>query len=208
MKKQFSDKQLHILDVAEELIAQKGFDGTSVRDISAKAQVNVAMISYYFGSKEKMMVSLYQYRVLRTREHFAAFNESIRDARPEVQLKEVLSYVVNQLLKYKYFHGFVTQEIRHTDRVKDILLDFYQTFVTVLDEIIRKGHATGIFKNKIKSEDLVSMIIGTVVFVIRNPKFYEIYLPEDDKDYLLKTEKKVRNHLLLSVFSVLGYQTP
>ena len=55
MKKKFTDKQIHILDVAEELIAKKGFEGTSVRDISTKAQINVAMISYYFGSKEKMI---------------------------------------------------------------------------------------------------------------------------------------------------------
>lgn len=33
--------------------SKKGFEGTSVRDISAKANINVAMISYYFGSKEK-----------------------------------------------------------------------------------------------------------------------------------------------------------
>ena len=60
MKKKFTEKQIHILDIAEELIAKKGFEGTSVRDISAKANINVAMISYYFGSKEKIMVTLYQ----------------------------------------------------------------------------------------------------------------------------------------------------
>ena len=47
MKKKFSEKQIHILDVAEKLIAKKGFEGTSVRDISTEAQINVAMISYY-----------------------------------------------------------------------------------------------------------------------------------------------------------------
>ena len=47
-----SEKQLHILLVAEELFALHGFDGTSVRDIAEKAGVNLAMISYYFQSKE------------------------------------------------------------------------------------------------------------------------------------------------------------
>ena len=60
MKKKFSEKQIAILEVAEELIARKGFDGTSVRDISSKAGINVAMISYYFGAKEKMLAYLYQ----------------------------------------------------------------------------------------------------------------------------------------------------
>ncbi len=53
MGKKFTDKQIHILDIAEELIAKKGYEGTSVRDICSKANINVAMISYYFGSKEK-----------------------------------------------------------------------------------------------------------------------------------------------------------
>ena len=75
MDARFSEKQIHILEVAEELIAQKGFEGTSVREICTKAQVNVAMISYYFGSKEKMMGSLYQLRVQKTRQNFKEFSE-------------------------------------------------------------------------------------------------------------------------------------
>ena len=45
MANNFTEKQIHILNVAEELIAKKGFEGTSVRDISTKANINVAMIS-------------------------------------------------------------------------------------------------------------------------------------------------------------------
>ncbi|HEU4608677.1 MAG TPA: TetR family transcriptional regulator, partial [Chitinophagaceae bacterium] len=57
-----SDKKTEILQAAEELFAQKGFDGTSVRDIAQHANVNLAMISYYFGSKEKLLEALIDYR--------------------------------------------------------------------------------------------------------------------------------------------------
>ena len=43
-------KEEHIMMVAEKLFAANGYNGTSVRDIAAKAKVNVSMISYYFGS--------------------------------------------------------------------------------------------------------------------------------------------------------------
>lgn len=206
MKKKFTEKQIQILDVAEELIAKKGFEGTSVRDISAKANINVAMISYYFGSKEKMMVNLYQYRVQKTRETFAEFTQTIKDGRPEMQLKEIINFLVKQLLTYNYFHGFVTQELRHDERVKNTLLEFYQTCVTVLDEVIQKGIVSGIFKRAAKSEDIVSTLIGTVVFTIRNKNFYEMYLKGNEQDYLLNSEKKLKNHLNLCVFALLGYQ--
>ena len=57
-----TDKREHILVVAEGLFGEKGFDGTSVRDIAQVAGVNLAMISYYFGSKEKLLESLIEYR--------------------------------------------------------------------------------------------------------------------------------------------------
>ena len=58
----FNDKQIKIMETAELLFAEKGFSGTSVRDIAEAADVNVAMIPYYFGSKEKMLESLFNFR--------------------------------------------------------------------------------------------------------------------------------------------------
>src|SRR5262245_41996575 len=59
----YSDKQLQILEAAERLFAARGFDGTSVRDIADEASVNVAMISYYFRSKEKLMETIFEQRM-------------------------------------------------------------------------------------------------------------------------------------------------
>lgn len=205
MKKKFTDKQIHILDIAEKLIAEKGFEGTSVRDISSAANINVAMISYYFGSKEKMMSYLYQYRVQRTRESFAEFAETIKEGKPEMQIRELLKFVVSQLFKFNYFHGFVTQELRHTVYLKDDLMDFYNTFTTKIDEVIKKGVASGVFSNAPKPEDILTLIIGSTLFVIRNKNFYEIYVTGKEENYLLEAEKKVKNNLLMAVFSLLGY---
>ncbi|WP_285269703.1 TetR/AcrR family transcriptional regulator [Kaistella rhinocerotis] len=207
MKKKFSDKQIHILDVAEKLIARKGFEGTSIRDISSQANINVAMISYYFGSKEKMMSYLYRYRVQKTRESFAEFAEGIKDSKPEVQMKELVKHVVSQLFKYNYFHGFVTQELRHTEHLKDDLLDFYTTFTSKIDDVVKKGVASGVFTYAPKAEDLLTIILGSSLFVIRNKNFYEIYLPEKEEDYLKNAERKMLANMLVAVFALLGYKT-
>ncbi|SDQ48379.1 transcriptional regulator, TetR family [Chryseobacterium soldanellicola] len=206
MRKKFTEKQIHILDIAEELIAKKGYEGTSVRDICSKANINVAMISYYFGSKEKMMSYLYQYRVLKTRENFSEFADTIKDGKPEMQMKEIIKYIVAQLFKYNYFHGFVTQELRHTENLKDELLDFYQLFVKKVDEVIKKGVASGVFTFTPKPEDVLTTIIGSTLFVIRNKNFYELYVPsKNEETYEKEAEKKVRMNLLMSVFAILGY---
>ena len=59
---EYSEKQLQIIDTAEKLFADKGFEGTSVRDIAKDAGVNIAMISYYFGSKEKLLQAVFEKR--------------------------------------------------------------------------------------------------------------------------------------------------
>ncbi|MEO6348401.1 MAG: TetR family transcriptional regulator, partial [Aquaticitalea sp.] len=56
-----NDKQIQILEVAEKLFAEHGFDGTSVRQIAHEADINIAMISYYFGSKEKLLEALFNF---------------------------------------------------------------------------------------------------------------------------------------------------
>lgn len=206
MKKTFTDKQLHILTVAEELIAKKGFEGTSVRDISTKANVNVAMISYYFGSKEKMMSSLYQYRVQKTKEHFAEFAETIKEGKPEMQMREIIKYLTTQLFKYNYFHGFVTQELRHTEYLKQDLLDFYKLCVQTIDEIIKKGVASGTFTFAPKPEDILVNILGSTLFTIRNKNFIELSVPFKNNDqYMKEAEKKLRYSLTFSTFAILGF---
>lgn len=205
MKKKFSEKQIHILDVAEKLIAKKGFEGTSIRDISSQANINVAMISYYFGSKEKMMSYLYRYRVQKTRESFAEFAEIVKDGKPEMQLKELIKYVVNQLFKFNYFHGFVTQELRHTENLKTDLLEFYTTFTSKIDDVIKKGVASGVFQNTPKPEDILTLIVGSSLFVIRNKNFYELYVTGKEETYLQDAEKKILANLLVTVFSLVGY---
>jgi len=43
-----------LLDAAERLFAQHGFDGVSIRDLSSEADVNVAAVNYHFQSKENL----------------------------------------------------------------------------------------------------------------------------------------------------------
>jgi AcrR family transcriptional regulator len=47
-----------ILEAAEYLFAQKGYSAVGVRELAAVADVNIAMISYYFGSKRRLLQQL------------------------------------------------------------------------------------------------------------------------------------------------------
>lgn len=58
VKKESNETREKILDTAEEIFFEKGFDGARVDEIAKKANVNKASIYYYFESKEKILESL------------------------------------------------------------------------------------------------------------------------------------------------------
>jgi AcrR family transcriptional regulator len=51
-----------ILDVAEQLFAERGFHGVSVRDITGAAGVDVALANYHFGSKQGVLEAVFTRR--------------------------------------------------------------------------------------------------------------------------------------------------
>ncbi len=51
-----------ILDAAELLFVEHGFAGTSMRQITGAASVNIAAVNYYFGSKEGLFQAVFERR--------------------------------------------------------------------------------------------------------------------------------------------------
>lgn len=58
MSKQKETKN-RILDAAEELFADRGFAETSLRVITARAEVNLASVNYHFGSKKSLIEAVF-----------------------------------------------------------------------------------------------------------------------------------------------------
>jgi AcrR family transcriptional regulator len=52
-----------ILDAAEELFMQHGFEGTSMRLLTTKAGVNLAAVNYHFGSKDALVEAVFRRRL-------------------------------------------------------------------------------------------------------------------------------------------------
>ena len=55
MNGELSKPQERLLDAAEALFAERGFEAVSLRDITLEAGANVAAVNYHFGGKENLI---------------------------------------------------------------------------------------------------------------------------------------------------------
>ncbi len=71
------DTVSRILDAAEVLFAEHGFEGTAMRALTARAGVNLAAVNYHFGSKEGLFQRIFQRRLAElNRQRVQALDEA------------------------------------------------------------------------------------------------------------------------------------
>lgn len=80
-----------LLEIAEQLFAEKGFRATSVRAITNQATCNIAAVNYHFGSKEKLYQAVFDQLLTRLREHrLAALDKVLQSSPEQLTLEHIL----------------------------------------------------------------------------------------------------------------------
>lgn len=72
-----------IFCTAEQLFAEKGFDRVSLRDITAAAEVNLAAVNYYFGSKDQLLLEIFRTRAAELNRERAQLLQAALDENAE-----------------------------------------------------------------------------------------------------------------------------
>jgi AcrR family transcriptional regulator len=95
------DTKSRILDVAEEMFAEQGFDRVSIRDITKKARANLAAINYHFGSKEDLIAAVFQRRVVPVNEARLAALDMVEKAtgKRSPKLEDILEAFIRPALQ-------------------------------------------------------------------------------------------------------------
>ncbi|HET6804350.1 MAG TPA: TetR/AcrR family transcriptional regulator [Frateuria sp.] len=86
-----------ILAAAEVLFAQRGFDGASLRQLTAAAGVNLAAVNYHFGSKDKLVEEVFRRRLDTLNAHRLAALAKVA-GEPDTTLEDVLDAFIRPAL--------------------------------------------------------------------------------------------------------------
>ncbi len=96
------EKKGKILDIAEKLFGEMGFEAVSTRMLAKEAGVNMAMISYYFGSKEKLFETLVERRANDGRERLMRVINV--EASPWEKINNVIDDYVERIFAKGHIH--------------------------------------------------------------------------------------------------------
>jgi len=92
--------QERLLDAAEAIFAERGFDGTSIRELAAAARCNIAAVNYHFGGKENLYLELWRRYLISMREtRLAAIQMAMERAPAEGALENLLRAFANAFVE-------------------------------------------------------------------------------------------------------------
>lgn len=188
MKTDLTTKQIKILEVAETLFAEKGFEGTSIRDISKVAKINIAMVSYYFGSKEKLLESLILHKTSGLKELLVNLIEE--ELESVEKINKLIELYINRINCNKGIYRILHFELASKKRVLDLqsLSEIKKANLKSMELIIHEGQAKGVFRKDIVIPLITPTILGTYFHFHMNKPFFKELLN-------LKTEESYNNYI-------------
>jgi AcrR family transcriptional regulator len=199
MKPNLSFKQSQLLEIAETLFSKKGYDGTSVRDIAETAGINTAMISYYFGSKEKLMEEIFERKSMNIREKVDfLLKENSLD--PLEKMFCLVDEYIERIMERKRFHRILLCEqiINQNPAIIQMMEKMKTRNSECINDLIRLGQKKGMFRKNIDIPMLTNTLIGTVSHTLLNMDFYKNYHHQEsmkDEEFERLLKKKLSVHL-------------
>ena len=207
MKTTFTDKQIHILEVAELLFAEKGFDGTSIRNIAKEAKINIAMVSYYFGSKERLLESLIFYRTSDLKNQLE--NLLHEDIEPIEKINKLIELYINRINSNRGIYRILHFEFTAKKRDQNLLAfsELKNGNLKSLEAIIQEGQNKGVFRKDVIIPLITPTILGTFFHFHMNKPFFENLLNLKTEDlYNNYVKTNLTKHIQQTIKALLIYE--
>lgn len=191
-----NDTVTRILDSAEQLFAEKGFSETSLRKITAHANVNLAAVNYHFGSKKELVQAVFARFLTPFTQKLNKELDLLLATTPKPNFQDVLSVLARTMLTkneinedYSKLSVFMRllglAYTQHQNHLRQFLYknysDTYQRFI----EYLKQGHPS------LSSEEIfwrIHFAVGSAVFTMSSIELLrQMSLEDTGKDTTVET---------------------
>lgn len=147
-----------IKEAAHLLFTRNGYDAVKTRDIAKEAGINLALLNYYFRSKEKLFEIVMQENM---KEFFVSIIQIINDETTSIQQKieKLVDKYIEILLKNPELPVFVMLHMRNNPTRSELQGKFRESFLI-------KQIQAAIKNNEIAPVDPINIIINLVGLTI------------------------------------------
>ncbi len=126
-----------VLNEAERLFAQKGFNAVSVREITGAAGVHLSAVNYYFGSKKNLYGEVFRSRVVPKALQFHEILDGLNRAE-EADLRTLIKSLASAFVRHALDQR--AQMIRHGSLYFREMANPSQSFQLLVKEIFKPLH--------------------------------------------------------------------
>lgn len=185
-----------LIQAGKSLFAQKGFDGTTVREISAQADVNLCLVSYHFQGKEGLYrTCLEQFGQAR----LASARRLLKEPTNAKEFRDGLKNFVDEFFQ-SYLEDPEAARLIHRelDRHCGLSLDiFRETFLKAYETLVdffRAAQEAGVVAKDCDCRIASSSVYAAVVHFTRNDWMSALFIGESLREEAYRT--RVREQIL------------
>jgi AcrR family transcriptional regulator len=159
-----------ILDAAIRCFAAKGYAATTIKDLASEAQVNSALLYYYFADKEALYRETLRHVTQRLGE--AAGRRIDDDMPPDEAVRRFVEQQAEFLITHPYVPRLLLRELlEHNARhAESAIASLVGSVFKTLCDVIRRGQEQGLFRDDMDARfAAISTVALVAYFVIARP---------------------------------------
>ena len=181
-----------IFEASMKLFAEKGYDATSIEEITATVGVAKGTLYYHFSSKEEIFNFLVEEGVKLLKNSIA-----IKTSKLDKSIDKIRAIVLIELkilVKYEDFMAIVLSQIWGTGARSQICKKYVFEYITMIEEIVKEGMEKGEIvegDSNIIASGIFGFVCSSLIYKMRREKEIEIekVYREIDRDYIKKLKK-------------------
>lgn len=183
-----------IFETSMKLFAEKGYDATSIEEITATVGVAKGTLYYHFSSKEEIFKFLVEEGVKLLKNSIAIKTAKLNNSIDKIRAVVLIELKV--LVKYESFMTIILSEIWGTGERSKMCRDYVFEYIQMIQEIVEEG-----MQNKeiieadpnVIASGIFGFVCSSLIYKLRREKNIEVpeLFNEIDKSFIKKLKKEI-----------------